>query len=113
VLDGLKQIYPEIASLQLAPDAPQHMQFLQGLTQAVQKYLQQATQQKAQQAAQMQQAQMQGAINPQMGGPGGGGAPGGPPPGGPGGPPSQGSPGIAMPNPDELRRVLSSSGAGG
>jgi hypothetical protein len=66
----------------------------------------------------MQQMQAQRAMNPQMGGAGPGGPQaGGPspgaPPGGPGGPPSQGSPGMAMPNPDELRRVLATQGKGG
>ena len=118
VLDGLKNIYTELAALQFAPDAGAHAQFLQAAQQAIVKYVQQQQQQKAAQAAQLQQLQAQRAINPQMGGPGPGGAgvppPGGggppgaspAPPGAPGGPPSQGSPGIAMPNPDELRRVL-------
>lgn len=115
VLDGLKGVYQQIASLQLSPDAQQHMQFLQGLQQAIQRYLQQQAQQKAAQAAQMQQMQAQHAMNPQMGGPNQP-APGGPPGpqrGGPGGPPGQGSPGLAMPNPDELRRVLAAQGQGG
>jgi hypothetical protein len=132
VLDGLKTVYTDLANLQFAPDAGAHAQFLGAMQQAVVKYVQQQQQQKAQMAAQMQQMQAQHALNPQMGGPGpggagipppggmpggmpppgGGGPPGGPPPppGGPGGPPSQGSPGLAMPNPDELRRVLAQSG---
>lgn len=112
-LDGLKTVYTELSQLQFAPDAAVHQQFIGGVQQAIVKYVQQAQQQKAAQAAQMQQMQAQQAINPQMGGPGPGvgGPPGGPPPppGGPGGPPSQGSPGLAMPNPDELRRVLAGS----
>lgn len=121
VLDGLKTVFTDVAQLQLSPDAAQHMQFLQGLQQAIVKYSQQQQQQKAQQAAQMQQQQAQAMANPQMGGPPPGGMPPGagmggpprPPQGQPGGPPSQGSPGIAMPNPDELRRVLAMQGAGG
>lgn len=117
VVDGLKNIYQELASLQLAPDAQEHMQVLQALQKAIQGYLQQQMQKKAQMAAQ-QQMQVAHAANPQMGGPppGGpsaGGPPPGAPPGGPGGPPSQGSPGLAMPNPDEMRRMLATQGAGG
>ena len=112
VLDGLKTVYSDLANLQFAPDSAAHQQFLGAMQQAVVKYVQQQQQQKAAMAAQMQQMQTQQAINPQMGGPApGGGGPPGPqsPPGAPGGPPSQGSPGIAMPNPDELRRVLAGS----
>lgn len=110
VVDGLKDIYSEVASLALAPDAGQYMQVIQGLQQALLKMIQGIAQQKAQQAAQMQQQQAASAMNPQMGGPPQGGAPGGPP-GGP--PPGGGSPGMAMPNPDELRRVLAAQGQGG
>lgn len=118
VVDGLKAVYQDISSLNLAPDAGQYAQLIQGLQQAVLKMIQGIAQQKAQQAAQMQQMQAQRAMNPQMGGAGPGGPQaGGPspgaPPGGPGGPPSQGSPGMAMPNPDELRRVLAAQGKGG
>jgi hypothetical protein len=118
VLDGLKNIYGELANLNLAPDAQQHQQFLQGLQNGIQKYLQMQAQRQAQQMAQMQQMQARnlgaGQVNPQMGGPQMGGAPRpGMPPGQPGGPPSQGSPGMQMPNPEELQRVLATQGQGG
>lgn len=122
VVDGLKAVYGQIANLALAHDAAQFGQVIEQLRQVVLKAIDGISQAKAQQAAQMQAQQRQMAINPQMGGPGSGaagpGMPGGPPggapgpghPGMPGGPPSQGSPGIAMPNPDELRRVLAAQG---
>ncbi len=124
VLDGLHQMYADAAQLALASDAGQYPQIVQALPQALLKAIQAVAQQKAQMAAQQHQQMAQQAA--QMGGGGPPGAPpgmpgaGGPPgmplqalKGQPGGPPSQGSPGIAMPNPDELRRVLASQGAGG
>jgi len=127
VLDGLKGIYTDIAQLQLASDAGQHAPFLQALMQGIQRYLQEMEQAKAQQAAQMAQRVSQmgsmGGRTPQAGmgmgtagnlgggGPGmpGGGAspPGAPPPGAP----AQGSPGQALPNIDELSRILQGQGA--
>lgn len=113
VEEGLKSVFQQLAALQLEPDAQQHMQFIQAIQQAIMKYLQQQQQVKAQQAAQMQQVQRQQAMmNPQMGGPQQGQSQGGPPQGQPGGPPSQGSKGLAMPNPDELQRMLATQGAG-
>jgi hypothetical protein len=121
VLEDLKGIYSDISNLMLDPDAGQHAQFIQGLQQAILKYIQQQQQLKAQQAAQAQQAAAQQALGGgqqqpgQMPGGGPGGRPGGPPMGGPsqagqGAPPPPGggaSPqGAQMPNPDELRRVL-------
>jgi hypothetical protein len=110
VLEGLKSLLPDIANLQTAPDAAQHMQFLQGLQQALVKYIGQQQQMIAQRAAQQQQQQAMQASG--MGAAVGGGMRPGMPaqPGQPGGPPSQGSPGMAMPNPDELRRVLATQG---
>src|SRR4051812_7092784 len=64
VIDGLKKLFPNIAQLQLSSDAQQHMQFIQGLMSAVQKYL------------------VGDAQNAAGGAPGAG--PGGPPPGAPG-----------------------------
>lgn len=121
VVEGLKQVYQDIAALMLMPDAGQYSQPIQQLQQAVLKMIQGIGQQKAQQAAQMQQMQAQRAMQGgQMGAPQAGGPqPGmmqrpGPPPGGPpGAPAGAGSPGMAMPNPDELRRVLAQSGQGG
>jgi hypothetical protein len=116
-VDGLKSVYQSLAALQLAPDAQGQVgQFVSALMQGIQKFLQQQMVQKAQQASQMQMQQRQGAG--QMGGPPPGGPQAGSPPpgagaGAPGGPPSQGSPGIAMPNPDEMRRMLATQGAGG
>ena len=116
-LEGLKSVFQQLSSLQLEPDSQEHMQFLQAIQQAIMKYIQMQTQKKAQQAAQMQMMQSQQAsqMNGQMGGPhpGGGGPPPGASQGQPGGPPSQGMPGLAMPNPDELRRMLATQGAGG
>ena len=116
VVDGLRTVYGEVSNLALAPDAGPYAQVIDGLRQMVLKTIDAVTKAKAQQAAQMQ-AQQAGGVpggNPMMGGP----QPGtpGPPrpqPGTPGGPPSQGSPGIAMPNPDELRRVMAMAGGGG
>lgn len=123
VVDGLRAIYQDAAALALAPDAGQYMQAIQQLQQGLLKLIQGITQQKAQQAAMMQQQQAAQAagMHPGMA-PGGqppqpGGQPGMPPgmpgKGTPGGPPAQGSPGMAMPNPDELRRVLAAQGQGG
>jgi hypothetical protein len=117
VVDQLTNTYTDISKMMLAPDAQQHMQFLQGLQQAVMKYLQM-------QAQASTQAPPGGAMAG-MGGPGGGmGAmpPGGPQaanPGGPGAPPGMriapgGGAGMSGlmggagggPNPDDLRRLL-------
>lgn len=116
VVDGLKQVYTDIAGLKLLPDAGQHMEVIDKLSQAVLAIIQQVTQAKAQQAAQMQAQVRQQAMNPMMGGQAGPRMGGGLPPGAPGGPPSQGPVGMpanAMPDPDEMRRMLQSQGAGG
>lgn len=115
VVDGLKDIYTQVATLKLAPDAAQYAEILDKLTQALLSIIQQVTQQKAQQAAQMQAQVRQQAVNPMMGGPQqqSGITAGRPSPGMPGGPPSQGSPGMAMPDPDEMRRMLQTQGQGG
>lgn len=122
--EGLKTVYTQVAALNLEPNlSPQDKQFVGQLSQAIVQFLQQRAQQKAQQAAMMQQMQAQHAMQmgPGMGGGAGQmgqpGAPnpqaGAPHPGAPGGPPSQGAPGIAMPNPDELQRVLAMAGRNG
>jgi len=124
VLDGLKSVYTDLAQLQLAPDAGQHAPFLQAMMQGIQRYLQEMEQAKAQNAAQMAQRVSQMASRGQgpqmMGGrpgggatpgvgalPPGGGMPGSPPPGAP----AQGSPGQALPNIDELSRLLQGTSA--
>lgn len=120
VLDGLKGIYTDIAQLQLASDAGQHAPFLQALMQGIQQYLQEMEQAKAQQAAQMaqrvsQMGAMGGRTQQPSAGMGAGMVPGGGAPGGaaqlpgaaPPGAPAQGSPGQALPNLDELSRILS------
>ena len=116
VVDGLKAIYQDVAALALAPDAGIFTQEIEALRQATLKVTQVITQKKAQAAAAMQQQQRQAVPN-QMGGQMPGQSTGAPPPGAqpgtPGGPPSQGSPGLTMPNADELRRVLAEHGAGG
>jgi hypothetical protein len=111
-IDGLKKVYTELAGLMLLPDSAQHMQFLTGIQQGIQKYV-------------MSQG-MQAAGQPMPGGGGPGGPPGGgAPPGGPGGmgpgpgprqgpPPGAGGPmqgPLNMPNPDELKRMLGATGA--
>lgn len=117
VVEGLKQMYQMAANLALEPDAGKYMQVIQGLQQGLLKVVQQISQMEAHSANQMGGPMGGGGGQPQqMGGPsmaGMGGPPPGASPGGPGGPPSQGSPGLAMPNPDELRRVLATQGAGG
>lgn len=110
LVEGIQTLAADVTNLLFLPDAqnPQVQQLLQGLQQAIVKIGQQLAQVKAQQAAHMQQLQ---AAHAAGGVPGMGQRP--PMPGQPGGPPSQGMPGIAMPNPDEMRRVLASAGGGG
>ena len=117
VVEQLTNTYTDISKMMLAPDAQQHMQFLQGLQQGLMKYIQMQAHASTQNPP--------GGAQAGMGGPGGGmGAPpgmGGPPPGGnpggPGAPPGMtnapgggggmtGLMGAAQQNPDELRRLL-------
>lgn len=109
---GIRGLYQDAASLKLEPNlTPQDTQFIDAISGACLKYLQQKAQQKAQQAAMMGQQQAQQAL--QMGGLGGANPMAGRPPmGTPGGPPSQGAPGLAMPNPEELQRVLAAQAGG-
>lgn len=116
----LKAMYATSTQLALAPDAAQFPEIVQKLPQAMVQAIQAVTTKKAQMAAQQHQQMAQMASQGMGGPPPSGGAPPQPgqgPPmamrGQPGGPPSQGSPGMAMPNPDELRRVLAEQGAGG
>lgn len=135
VIDGLQKLAGPISQLMFEPDATQHLQFIQGLQQAIVTYVQQQQGQVAAQAAQAgQQAATMGAGmgQPQggngagmdMGGLGGGGnslagaAPNGSPAQldptqmGAGG--GAGMVGLAAsPNPDELRRLLGQSSQGG
>lgn len=78
VVDGLKKLFPQIAQLQLASDASQHMDVIQGLQQAIQQYIQLDAQKAAQGQQQMAAQAAQGA------------AAGGPPGMGSGGPPGMG-----------------------
>ncbi len=126
VVDGLKKLFSQVSELKLLPDAPQHMEAITALEQAIMQYIQQTTaraQAEAMQAAQSSaqqaagigagagMADMTGGAPPGMGGPPGM-APGQPQQIAPGG--GAGMSGFGSPtNPDELRRVLQMSGAGG
>jgi len=115
VVEQLTNTFTDISKMMLAPDAPQHMQFLQGLQQGIMNYIRM-------QANATMQAPPGGAMAG-MGGPGGGvgaappGGPMGANPGGPGAPPGMriapgggagmsGLMGAANANPDDLRRLL-------
>lgn len=135
VIDGLQKLAGPISQLMFEPDAAQHLQFIQGLQQAIVTYVQQQQGQVAQQAAQAgQQAATMGAgmgqggsgaagMDMGMGAGGGGGGFGG---AAPNGSPAQldptqmgagGGSGMvglaASPNPDELRRLLGQGSQGG
>jgi len=99
VVEQLTTTYTDIAKMMLAPDAQQHMQFLQSLQQGIMKYLQMQAHASTQNPP--------GGAQAGMGGPGGGmGAPPGMAnaPGGGGG--MTGLMGAAQANPDDLRRLL-------
>lgn len=136
VIDGLQKLAGPISQLMFEPDASQHLQFIQGLQQAIVTYVQQQQGQVAAQAAQAgQQAATMGAGMGQPGGSdagmagmgmapsGGGGSPVGSPTGGgmaPLDPTQMGAGGgsgmvglAASPNPDELRRLLGQGSQGG
>ena len=114
--DGLSSLYTDAARLALAPDAAQHMQFIQLVQKGILQYRQLVQQQKAAAAAHTQSlvagqaAGMGGdpsAGGPPMGGGGpdmGGGPPGGPggPPGAPGGAPGGGGPPGQAPPPNQI-----------
>lgn len=126
VVDGLTNTFTDISKMMLLPDAPQHMQFLQGLQQGIMAYIRQ----QANATLQPPGGAMGGMGGPgggpggqPMGGPGGGmGGPGGPPmggnPGGPGAPQGmRNAPGggggmtglmgaAGQASPDDLRRLL-------
>lgn len=112
VIGGLKKLFPTVSQLLLAPDANQHKQFIDGLMNGIRAYI---------------SAQAQSTV-----GGGGQGAPGGAPNGSPppGQPQPSPQPGAALPamanapgggggmsglmgaasqNPDELRRLLTST----
>lgn len=128
VVDALTNTYTDIAKMMLLPDAPKHMQFLQGLQQGIMSYIQMQARASLGPSPQGGLAG-QGGMGGGMGGapppPPQGMGPGMPPGAGPGGPSPTGSPmriapggGAGMgglmsqPNPDDLRRLLAAGPAG-
>jgi hypothetical protein len=99
--EGLHQLLSSIAQLKAAPDAD--LEFLSGVEASILQKLRQPMEQAAQ-----AMAQAGGVLPPAMAGQLGGAAQGGMrgPAQGPQGPP----PSAAMPNPDELRRLVASRG---
>lgn len=110
VIGGLKKLFPTISNLLLSPDANQHKQFIDGLMNGIRTYI-----------SSQAQSTIQGGGG-QGGGPAGAQSapPAGPPPAGqPPGPPLANAPGggggmtglmgAASSNPDELRRLLTST----